>query len=214
MRPSRHSFGWNACQLERRSPCERRTNHAAAATTTTTTTVSLDFTLPRETSRALRATIVSFSLPSKIRPDASRLFPSSACIDRAIVFVFVLDLNLSRDSTRRLRDTFDEILFDSILAQPDPLSPSLENLRLRANRSFSNYRCHDPRAHPPSCTDGELSLGMQIALFPYVRVMGYYAHVATTKEFDDSSYPVTVVGDSLRRVGSRISRSDHRRGFN
>ena len=30
------------------------------------------------------------------------------------------------------------------------------------------------------------SLGMQIALFPYVRVMGYYAHVATAKEFDDS----------------------------
>lgn len=33
---------------------------------------------------------------------------------------------------------------------------------------------------------------MQIALFPYVRVMGYYAHVATTKEFDDSFCPVAV----------------------
>lgn len=126
MRPSRHSFGWNACQLERRSPCERRTNHAAAATTTTatTTTVSLDFTLPRETSRALRATIVSFSLPLKIRPDASRLF--------------VLYPNLSRDRTRRLRETLDKILFDWVLTRPDPLAPSLENLRLRANRSFSN----------------------------------------------------------------------------
>lgn len=80
-RASRHAAenesggsGWNACQLERRSPRKRRTNHAALSLGYHPLTPPRSLVCARETFRfrVLRATIVSFPsvFTSKIQPPA------------------------------------------------------------------------------------------------------------------------------------------------